>query len=196
MDTTYVEMTDLEVRDAGGGTHELVGLCVPYDVPTTKVAGGRAEVFRHGAFAGVVGDRAKVRLRDQNHELRSRPVGTAVQLEERQDGLYGRFRFYNTPEGRAAYENVREETYGGLSVGFVSVRDRQTPTGREVLEARLHHVSLVDTPAYEDAKVLAVRHADEAAQDYAIFRNAPAVDVDLDGDDTPMMVRVRRRMSR
>lgn len=195
MDTTYIEITDLEVRDAGGGTHELVGLCVPYDTPTSKVPGKRAEVFRHGAFATASGASAKVRLRDRNHDLKARPVGTAVQLEERDSGLYGRFRFYNTPEGRAAYENVLEETYGGLSIGFATVRDQPTPGGREVLEARLHHVSLVDTPAYDDAKVLAVRHADAADDDWAIFRNAPTVAVDL-ADDTPMMVQVRRRMSR
>lgn len=192
MDTTFVQMTDFEARDAGNGTHELTGLCVPYDVPTTKV-GARPEVFRPGAFAGAVDAVGKVRLTDHNHSRDKRPVGVATHLEERAGGLYGRFRFYDTPEGEAAYRNVREETYGGLSIGFVAVRTRDTAVGREVLEARLHHVSLVDEPAYDDAKVLALRHA-PIADEYAIFRRpAPVVEVP-DIDDTPLTVQVRRRM--
>jgi phage head maturation protease len=55
---------------------------------------------------------------------------------------------------------VLEETYGGLSVGFVPLQVRTGDDGaREVVKARLFHVSLVDEPAYDDARVLAVRNA-------------------------------------
>ena len=197
METTYVPVDSLEARDAGAGVHELDGLCVPYDVPTTK-AGPRPEVFRRGAFATAAAGVGKVRLTDNNHAgATRRPVGVALALREDTDqagrfGLRGRFRFYNTPEGRAAFENVREETYGGLSIGFVAVREEVRDGVRNVLEARLHHVSLVDEPAYDDAQVLAVRSADSRAWD--LFRNPPRVIVPA--DDTPLMVQVRREMSR
>lgn len=189
METTYVPVTSLEARDAGAGVHELEGLCVPYDTVTTRVA-GNPEVFRRGAFATVAGAvPSKVRLTDHNHSDERRPVGVATALAEAPDGLRGRFRFYDTPEGRAAYENVREETYGGLSIGFVAVRSEVIDGVRNVLEARLHHVSLVDEPAYEDAQIMALR----AAQDrYAIFRNRPQVTIPE--DTTPLMVAVRRAM--
>jgi len=189
METTYVPVTSLEARDAGSGVHELEGVCVPYDVVTTRVA-GQPEVFRRGAFSTLATALpSKVRLTDHNHSDQRRPVGVATALTDAEDGLRGRFRFYDTPEGRAAYENVREETYGGLSIGFVSVRAEVKDGVRNVLEARLHHVSLVDEPAYEDAQVMALR----AAQDrYAIFRHRPQVTVP--DTDVPLMVAVRRAL--
>lgn len=195
METTFVPVDSLEARDAGAGVHELEGLCVPYDVPTTK-AGPRPEVFRRGAFATAATNAGKVRLTDNNHAGASRrPVGVASDLlEDVRDGrvgLWGRFRFYNTPEGRAAFENVREETYGGLSIGFVPVREEVRDGVRNVLEARLHHVSLVDEPAYDDAQVVAVRAASDR---YALFRNPPKVL--LPADDMPLMAQLRRDMSR
>jgi HK97 family phage prohead protease len=189
METTFTPADALEVRDLGGGGHALEGLCVPYDVPTTK-AGLRPEVFRPRAFASALRAGGKVRLLDENHASGRRPVGVATDLTEGPDGLHGVFRFYNTPEGRAAWENVSEQTYGGLSIGFVPVRERRSKDGiREVLEAQLHHVSLVDEPAYDDAQVLALRAAE--ADRYAIFRNRPQVIIPADAD-VPLVVALGR----
>lgn len=191
MESAFVtEFTALEVREVNG-QHELFGICVPYNRITTKV-GATPELFRPGSLAGAVPKAAQIRLVDENHQLRGRrPVGVATALEERGDeGLFGRFRFYNTPEGRAALENTSEGTYGGLSVGFVAVREQEVNGTREILEARLHHVSLVDEPAYEDARILAVRGAADRLAYYEQFCRPR--EVALDGDDTPMSVRVRR----
>lgn len=197
METTYIEMTDVEVRDAGGGRHELEGLCVPYNTPTHR-AGPVPEVFRPGAFAGAVAAAPKIRLTEYHpgSDTGRRPVGVAAAFEERPAGLFGTFRFYNTPQGRAAWENAREGTYGGLSVGFHAEDDVKTATGREIRAARLHHVALVDEPAYEAAQVLAVRAARRDDDRWAIFRQPPTA-VDLSRiDDTPMLLQVHRRMSR
>jgi HK97 family phage prohead protease len=172
-ETTFVAAERLEIREAADGHHELEGVCVPYGVETRR-AGARPERFRPGAFrdalAGAVG---KIRLVDHNHSDSRRPVAVATALEERTGGLWGRFRFYNTPEGRAALENVREETYGGLSIGFVALREAIDAAGvREVIDARLHHVSLVDDPAYADAQILAVRSAVDVAR-FEHLRNRP-----------------------
>jgi HK97 family phage prohead protease len=150
-----VPVSGLELRAASGsGVGTLEGLCVPYDVPTYQ-AGPSPEVFRFGALASATADPSRVRLRDNNHDMSGRPVGVATALTERPDGLHGRFRFYDTPQGRSAWQNVQERTYGGLSVGFVSERERTRGGMREVLAARLDHVSLVDEPAYDRARFVA-----------------------------------------
>lgn len=210
METAYLPGFEaLEVRTGAQGVHELEGLCVPYDTPTTRAPGTRDEVWRFGALAGAAMVPGKIRLLDENHldgmRMPRRPVGVGVRLTELAEGLHGRFRFYDTPEGRSAYENVREGTYGGLSVGFVAVREG-APTAplREVLEARLHHVSLVDEPAYVGAAILALRGADGAAPDaqrWAYLRTPPrditdiTAGIDTDSDDlfTVQVARARRR---
>lgn len=190
MESAYVTSWEsLEVREADG-RRELLGISVPYNRITERTATGR-ELFRPGAFASACGAADKVRLIDENHTAGRRPAGVAMALEERggdRPGLYSRWRFYDTPEGRAAWENAKEGTYGGLSVGFYAVREQHVGGVREILEARLHHVSLVDEPAYEDAKILAVRSDDLAR--YA--RYATPTQHELDADDTPLSVRVRR----
>jgi hypothetical protein len=143
----------LEVRSENGSNF-VECRCVPYGKITDRTPGRQPERFHRGAFVGT--DPGKVKLTDNNHATDRRPVGIATRLDERDDGLYGVFRFFRTPEGRAAWENVREHTYGGVSVGFIAL-DAPTIGGvREVRAARLDHVSLVDQPAYDGADILAV----------------------------------------
>jgi len=158
--TTETTTVALELRRVAGDELALEGLCVPYGVTTLKAGYPKGERFLPGAFNDV-DTRAKIRLTDSHLEGEARrPVGVGTSFRETDRGLWGAFRFYNTPEGRGARENVIEETYGGLSVGFVPVLTRTAPDGaREVVKARLFHVSLVDEPAYDDAKILAVRAA-------------------------------------
>jgi HK97 family phage prohead protease len=163
--STESTIVPLELR-RGADENTLEGVCVPYAVTTMKAGHPNGERFLPGAFADVDA-RAKIRLTDSHLEgEHRRPVGVGVEFRDTPGGLLGRFRFYATPEGRGARENVLEETYGGLSVGFVPLQVRRGEDGaREVVKARLFHVSLVDEPAYDDAKVLAVRSA--ASEDLA-----------------------------
>ena len=151
-------LVPLELRRSGERT--LEGLCVPYGRTTTKAGYPHGERFVAGAFRQLVGERVKIRLTDQHDESGRRPLGVGTEFRDTDEGLYGTFRFYNTPEGRGGWENAQEETYGGLSVGFLPVEERRADDGaREIVRARLYHVSLVDEPAYDDARVLAVRAA-------------------------------------
>lgn len=160
---TEFTVVPLELRRAAGSDkHELEGVCVPYGRTSMKTEHVQGERFLPGAFASLTSGAPKVRLRDAHVQLgeERRPVGIATEFRDTPDGLVGRFRFYDTPEGRGAWENVVEETYGGLSVGFMPVQDRKGADGaREILKAKLHHVALVDEPAYEEARVLAVRQS-------------------------------------
>ncbi|MGI9823953.1 HK97 family phage prohead protease [Agromyces sp. Marseille-Q5079] len=137
--------------------HYLEGICVPYGRRTDRAPGGTPEVILSGAFAAAVAAPSSVRLQDNNHSKNTRPVGVAVELHETPEGLWGRFRLYRTPEGRAAFENVVAGTYGGLSVGFIAVSETNIRGVRNIQSARLDHVSLVDEPAYPDAQILAIR---------------------------------------
>lgn len=172
MTTTALEVRAVET-DAEG-RHTLEALCVPYGRPTYAVAlkGYRGEVFARGAFTGLLESPTawpKVRLTDSHVEGdRRRPIAKATEFRDTDEGLVGRWQFFDTPEGRGGWENVREQTYGGVSVGFIATDETRTGDGlREVRGARLHHVSLVDEPAYREAKVLAVRAAEEVARELA-----------------------------
>lgn len=158
--TTEITTLPLELRAAEDG-NTLDGLCVPYGETTLKAGYPKGERFLAGAFADLISSGvAKIRLTDSHDESGRRPIGVATEFRDEAAGLWGRFRFYNTPEGRGGRENVVENTYGGLSVGFLPLQERTGDDGaREILRARLFHVSLVDEPAYSDARVLAVRSA-------------------------------------
>lgn len=161
--TTELSTLPLELRHEvrADGDHVLHGLCVPYGQTSMKAGYPRGERFIPGAFAELAQVAAsKVRLTDSHDESGRRPVGVGTEFRETDEGLFGSFRFYNTPEGRGGRENVLESTYGGLSIGFLPLAERKGADGaREITRARLFHVSLVDEPAYEDARVLAVRAA-------------------------------------
>lgn len=188
METTFIPADALEIRTSSDGRHELEGLCVPFGVRTDKV-GPIPEMFVRGAFDDLDAARAKIRLTDENHSGSRRPVGVATVLEQRSAGLWGRFRFYNTPEGRAAFENVAEETYGGLSIGFVATAEAFVDGVRNVTRAMLHHVSLVDRPAYDDAVIVAVR---SAADEYDWLRNPPRpIDIPDLGELSLVIARTR-----
>lgn len=159
-----ITVLPLELRYANDNDdHYLEGLCVPYGRTTMKAGQPRGERFLPGAFASVAKIAArKVRLVDSHLDgPGNHPVGVGVDLAEHADGLHGRFRFYATVEGRAARERALEDgIYEGLSVGFVATGERRGSDGaREITAAQLHHVALVQEPAYDDAKVLAVRAA-------------------------------------
>lgn len=184
METTFIDEPQLELRTEGS-QRILAVRCVPYGKATLK-AGPRPERFRYGAFAGATDNAGRIRLRDADHTRGRLPVGVAQRLEERADGLYGEFRFYNTPEGRAAVENVAAGVYAGVSVGFFADDAPVVDGVREVRAAKLHHLALCEEPAYEDAKILALRSADA----YEWMRTAPTLSVDV--DDTPMIVKIRQ----
>lgn len=147
---------DYEVRGKGEG-RTLEVLAVPFDSPTN--VGPYVETFRRGAFSKTIQERPqKVKLYAA-HEDRSLPLGAAQSLVERSAGLVGTFRVSETRAGDEALALVRDGALDSVSIGFVPIRsdwskDRKSVERREV---KLLEVSLVAFPAYEDAKVLALR---------------------------------------
>jgi HK97 family phage prohead protease len=193
METTYVPLEDMEIRTAEDG-HYIEGICVPYGRRTDRVA--VPEVFDRGAFRELVTANAKVKLTDYNHSRDRVPVGYSRHFEERTEGLFGRFRLNNTPEGRSAHENSIEGVYGGLSIGFIARADRMQEGVRHVTAARLDHVSLVEVPAYQDAVITALRgvlDAELAEWRALANRSLPAIDTRDRTSQNLLMASIRRR---
>ena len=147
----------LEVREDG---RTIVGVAVPFNSPTEirDLGGSYREQFAAGAFARTIAERgpSRVKLLLQ-HDDRRLPIGRAVSLTETPQGLVAELAVSKTPDGDTALELVRDGTLDGLSVSFRSIR--QTRKGDLVTrtEVQLREISLTGFPAYDDARVSAVR---------------------------------------
>ncbi len=155
---------NLEEREDG---RTLVGLAVPYGKPAQ--IGSYTETFARGAFADA--DPATVPLLAQ-HDRGSLPVGRATAFTETDAGLETELRVSKTALGDDVLELVRDGAATGLSVGFVPITDSWN-TGRtrvERVRANLVEISITSFPAYDDARILALRSAD-------VIRRTPLLSV-------------------
>lgn len=151
----------IELR-ADGRT--ITGIAAPFGQPTQirDQLGTYTEVIERGAFARTIAERGpdRVKLLAQ-HDATALPIGRATLLREDPAGLYAEFRVAATPRGDEALQLVREGALDGLSIGFVTIRDSWSSDSatRYLLEVKLLEVSLVSWPAYDGARVTAVREA-------------------------------------
>ena len=167
----------LEVRESPEG-RRVCGIAAPFG--RDYDAGDYVEQFSRGAFAVSIRDRGDQLPLLEAHRQDAMPLGRAIHLEERNDGLYAEFLISRTGRGDEALQLARDGVMHSFSVGFVPVRDkrRTTADGRPMVvrdEVKLHHVGLIsECPAYDDAKVLAVRDYDpddeQAAPRLSVWR--------------------------
>jgi HK97 family phage prohead protease len=168
-------LADLEIRGDG---RTVAGLAVPFDVPTdiADSQGVYSETFRRGAFARTIEQRGRRVKALAQHDRRRLPLGRAHSLREDAHGLAVELHISQTRDGDEALELVRDGALDGLSIGFRSVdggdRWNATRTAVERVEVRLDEVSLVAFPAYDDARVMAVRTGSEGL----VADISPAVD--------------------
>ena len=147
----------LELRMDG---RTIVGTIVPYGVEAR--IGSYTETFVPGAFGDA--DPTQIPL-TVVHDRESLPIGRALALTDTPAGLEAELRVSETRLGDEALTLIRDGAATGLSVGFIPVEDRwdAKKTIVERVRARLVEISLVAFPAYADARVLAVRAADDVA---------------------------------
>lgn len=152
---------DLEIRSDG---RTISGIAAPFNTPTeiADSLGHYTEVIVPGAFTRTIAERGadKVKLLAQ-HDRQAFPIGRAISLRESTAGLVAEFRVAQTQAGDEALALLRDGVVDGLSIGFRTIRDQWSANRdrRHLLEARLEEISLVTFPAYESARVLAVREA-------------------------------------
>lgn len=147
---------------ADGAGRTVFGKLAPFGevVEITEMGRSYQESFERGAFARTIAERGgKVKLL-VNHDRGARlPIGRAVELVERVDGLHGSFAVANTRDGDESLELVRSGVVDSFSIGFRPIRDRQRAGVTVRTEVALYEVSLVGFPAYEGAAIAGVRFA-------------------------------------
>jgi hypothetical protein len=159
--------TDLDVDD-DAGTAE--GILVPWDIETPIVERRGdglvhySEVFRRGSCDRALRAPGRLPFTYGHSDAFGDRLGVATHLEDREEGLWGRFRF--DVSKREAARDAVTTSHGALSIAFLSVVPKAfTERDGTLVERRsaiLQHVAAVPEGAYSDARLLVVRNlADE-----------------------------------
>lgn len=157
----YIQFEGTEVRQDDDGRRHLVGIVVPWH-GRYEMKPGTFERFSRTAFDKSVREHGDDISLYEQHETRSTmPIGRAVTWENTNDGLIADFRMHRTARAEEIVNLAEDQAVTGLSVGFIPVRNRTDQEGDHTvitrLEARLDHVGFVTNPAYNDARIVAVR---------------------------------------
>jgi HK97 family phage prohead protease len=143
-------------------TIELV--VMPYETEALVPWEGRmvTEIISRGAFDGV--ERRPNRIRVNRDHQAERTVGRALALyPSRDEGLVAEVRIAQTALGDETLALADEEILDA-SAGYLPIMPGgetwETRNRVRVVKAWLGHIALTPDPAYETARVLAVRHAE------------------------------------
>jgi hypothetical protein len=169
--TRHIELAGLETREDDDGFRHLVGVVVPWH-GTYTMPNGTTESFARTAFDKSVQERGdRIALYQQHATTDTLPVGNAVEWSNTADGLVADFRMARTARADEVITLAEDGLVSGLSVGFRPIRNRSEKRNDRPhvvrLEAALDHVGFVATPAYDDARVLAVRAFDPDDEQHA-----------------------------
>lgn len=170
-DETERPQGELWLRDA-----ELVGVSfpertidlvvMPYEQTAYVPWEGRTvqETIARGAFDGI--ERRANRIRVNRDHVLERTVGRALALHPaRDEGLVAQIRIAQTPLGDETLELAADGCLDA-SAGFLPQAGGMKWLGRSayrVTKGWLGHIALTPEPAYEGARVLAVRSSTQAA---------------------------------
>lgn len=152
-----------QITAADANRRIVSGLVVPFGkVGNTNVG---SVVFERGSIA--IHDGTKIKLLAQ-HEP-TNPIGRAQSFSTTEDAIYGTFKISASQKGTDYLIMASEGLIDGLSVGVDVISSKPAKDGTiYVQKAVLREVSLVESAAFQDAKVLQVvaaeGDADEAAE--------------------------------
>jgi HK97 family phage prohead protease len=138
-------------------------IVMPYEEETLVEWQGRmvAEVCSRGAFDGIERRSNRVKV-NRDHDI-TRTVGRAIALHPgREEGLVAELRIAQTPLGDETL-TLAEEGILDASAGFLPMPGGQqweTRSRRRLNKCWLGHIAMTPDPAYEGARVLAVRDRD------------------------------------
>lgn len=124
----------------------VTGLLLPYGVEGHTNIGG----FTVDAGMIQLPTDPEVVTLNVEHD-REQPVGRAVSIEERADGVYASYRIAKTPEGDAALEGIRSGKRKSLSMEAKGVRVHDG----KAIAGRIFASALVERPAFTGATVIA-----------------------------------------
>jgi HK97 family phage prohead protease len=141
-------------------TIELI--VTPYETETLVPHQGRmvTEIFSRDAYRGI--ERRANRIRVNRDHQRERTVGRALSFHpSRDEGLVAEIRIAQTPLGDETL-TLADEGILDASAGYLPMpggEKWETRNRCRITRAWLGHIALTPDPAYEEARVLAVRHA-------------------------------------
>jgi uncharacterized protein len=160
----------LELRDVNESRREIVGCSAPYGETSYLTGSAGGERLMRGCFAQSIrhrGDRIPLVI---GHNHRTAAIGLSTGWDDTDAGLIGTFQVRSGDDADQALSHAAGGYLSKMSVGFepLPARTRRAKDGAvEILEGRLHEVSLVAVGAYGSAQVLAVRSAEQIAADLA-----------------------------
>lgn len=114
---------------------------------------------RHGdqiEMAGVDYSHLKVLLESHSH---TDPVGTLLDIEERAEGLYARFKVAS----ESAWQKVKAGLFPSFSIGFLPLKAEPIDTGWLYKSIELLECSLVSCPSNRQSSVLEIRSTENLA---------------------------------
>jgi phage head maturation protease len=163
-----LEFRAAEVAGVSFPTRTVELVVMPYETETMIAEQGRVftEIVSRSAFDGIESRNGKVRA-NRDHDV-TRTVGRAVAFHPgRSEGLVAEIRISRTELGEETLV-LADDGVLDASAGFAPMRgpDGRMVPGAEVWESRerrrlnrlyLGHIALTPEPAYETARVLAVR---------------------------------------
>jgi HK97 family phage prohead protease len=117
-------------------------------------------VFEHGSIE--IPTPGKIKLLAQ-HEPNN-PIGRAQSFSADGNFIYGSFKISSSTKGTDYLTLAAEDLVSGLSVGVEVISSLPTDTHLLVTSARLIEVSLVESPAFENAVVTSVAASESAAE--------------------------------
>jgi HK97 family phage prohead protease len=146
-------------------TLELV--VMPYETEAVVPFQGRMvrEVVSAGAFDGIERRANRVRV-NRDHDV-TRTVGRAIRFwPSREEGLVAEVRIAQTQLGDETLQ-LADEGILDASAGFLPMPGGETWTGRalrRLTKVWLGHIAMTPDPAFETARVLAVRSAEQGEE--------------------------------
>jgi HK97 family phage prohead protease len=169
-------ITDVDTRQ------RLIDLvAVPWNQEAEVVWKGDVwrEIFTRGSFPGI--ETAKgIRVNREHHV--GDTVGKVIEFNDAEDGLRAEVKIANTPRGEETLA-LADDDMISASVGFTvkkpsDVQINSRTRERRVMRAFLHHLAMVESPAYEGAHVLAVRGEPSGLQvvEQEALPSTPALD--------------------
>lgn len=175
-----VEMRAASLADVDTRQRLIDVIIAPYEQETEVFWRGEVwrEKFLRSAFDGIENHAGRIAV-NREHVV-GNTVGKTVALDPRHDGgLLGRLKIVRGDQGDHVL-NLAEEDMVGISGGFVmrpsDVQLDKRAKLRTVTRSFLDHVSFVESPAYEGARVLAVREGRRAPETAAEPLSTPALD--------------------
>jgi HK97 family phage prohead protease len=117
------------------------------------------EMFLPGSFQRqlTTPGRDKVLLNFEHEQGIRGVIGRSLRFHDTDDGLHGSFGVDENSDGDKALSMIRDGFLTGLSLEFRALSSRRVDGVTQRVRAHLDKVSLCRYPAYDDARVLAVR---------------------------------------